>query len=98
MVRFGILGVVVLIAALALTNPNLEAHKSVVYASVAQQAIKNKLLGKIAADVLDSVDAFPLKYNNYFLFSTTTLHNESASFGLFSHVWKRDLHKATTDE
>ena len=96
MIRLGILALVVICAVLALTNPNHQTHKDIVYASAAARATDSKLLGKIAADVLGAVDVVPLKYHNYFLFSTTTLHDETASIGLFSHVWKKDL--STPDE
>jgi hypothetical protein len=101
MIRLGILALVVLCAVLALTNPNHEAHKDVVFTSAVARVTDSKLVGKIAADVLGSVDVVPLKYHNYFLFSTTTLRGETASIGLFTHVWKRDLSTrdpSTTDE
>jgi hypothetical protein len=96
MIRLGIFGFVVIVVVLALTNPGVDAHKAVVYASVAKNSIKNELLGKIAADVLDHIDALPITYNNYLFFSTTTIQGERASVGLFSHVWKMDLSTATT--
>ena len=95
MIRLGILVLVVICAILALTNPSIETHKDVVYTSAAAKVTKSELLGKIAADVLGSVDVIPLSYHNYLLFSTTTLDDETASIGLFSHVWKRDLSTAT---
>lgn len=91
MIRLGILAVVVICAVLAVTNPNHQTHKDIVYASAAAKATQSELLIKIAADVLGAVDVIPLTYHNYFLFSTTTLNGERASIGLFSHVWKEDL-------
>lgn len=91
MIRWGILILVVFCAVLALTNPNHQAHKDVVYATAAAKATESELLGKIAADLLGAVDVIPLEYHNYVLFSTTTLRDETASVGLFARVWKRDL-------
>jgi hypothetical protein len=45
------------------------------------------VLGKIAVDLLGNREVLPLTYNNYFLFSTTTLNEKTASVGLFSRVW-----------
>jgi hypothetical protein len=73
---------------LALTNPNQNVHRNVVYDSVAANATKNETLGRIAGDVLGHFDLIPLTYNNYFLFSTTTLRGETASVGVLSRVWK----------
>lgn len=94
MFRIGILGLIVICAMLALTNPSHETHKNIVYESAAAEMTKSEKLGKIAADLLGGVDVVPLNYNNYFLFSTTTLNNETVSVGLLSRVWKMDRSKA----
>ena len=95
MFRLGILGVVIVCGMLVFTNPSQETHKSVVYQSAATQATKSDMLGKIAADLLEGVNVIPLNYNNYFLFSTTTINGETASVGVLSRVWKLDRSTAT---
>ena len=69
----------------AVTNPSHETHKQTVYKSMAAEATA-AALGKIAVDLLGDVDVVPLQYHNYFLFSTTTLHGETKSLGVFSRV------------
>ncbi len=91
MIRFTIFLLVVLAAVLILTNPNQETHQQNVYASMAANSVKGDLLGKITADVLGTVDPMPLTYHNYYLFSTTTFEDQTASVGIFSRVWKKDL-------
>jgi hypothetical protein len=88
MFRLGILGLIVMCALLAFTNPSFDTHRQAIYKSAAAEATNSELLGKIAADVLGGVDVLPLSYNNYFLFSTTTLKGDTASVGLLSRVWK----------
>lgn len=48
---------------------------------------RSDVLGKIAVDLLGDKEVLPLKYNNYFLFSTTTLNGKTTSVELFSRVW-----------
>jgi hypothetical protein len=83
-------GLIVIVAAAVLvaTNPSLDAHKRVVCESVAMARTNSEMLGKIAADMLGDTKAVPLQYNNYYVFSTTTLNSRTASVGVFSHVWK----------
>lgn len=88
MFRIGILGLIVICSMLVLTNPSHETHKNIVYESAASEATKSEMLGKIASDLLGGVDVVPLNYNNYFLFSTTTLNGETVSVGVLSRVWK----------
>ena len=88
MIRLTVVGLMVLCAVLALTNPNQDAHRKAVYESVAASKTRSEVLGKIAADVLGNIDALPLTYNNYYLFSTTVLNGQTASAGIFSPVWK----------
>lgn len=85
---FIIIILIVVCAILAITNPGLDAHKKSVYTSVATDITKNKTLGKVAADLIGNRNVLPLTYNNYFLFSTTTLSDQRESFGILSKVWK----------
>lgn len=87
MFRLAIFGLTVFVVVLAVTNPSHETHKQTVYKSMAAEATSSPTLGKIAIDLLGDVDVVPLQYNNYFLFSTTTLHGETKSLGVFSRVW-----------
>ncbi len=82
-----VVALVGLCGALAVTNPNQDAHRKAYYASLATQTAKNEVVGRIAADILGDANVVPLKYNNYFLFSTTTLNNKTTSVGVFSRVW-----------
>lgn len=88
MIRLAIFGLVVLAVVLLVTNPSHETHKQTVYQSMATQATSSEMLGKIAVDMLGSVDVLPLQYNNYFVFSTTTLNGETKSIGVLARVWK----------
>ncbi len=88
MFRLGFLLLIVVGAVLFFTNPNHEAHKQVIYTATATQATNSETLGKIAVDLLGKTDVLPLTYNNYFVYSTTTLNGEVRSIGAFSKVWK----------
>jgi hypothetical protein len=88
MIRLCIVALIVICAVLAITNPSLDAHKKVVYTSVATDVTKSEALGKIAVDLLGDANVLPLTYNNYYLFSTTTLKDQTASIGTLSKVWK----------
>jgi hypothetical protein len=88
MLRLGMFGLVVVAIVLLVTNPSHEAHKQTVYTSMATEATNSEMLGKIAVDVLGKTDVVPLQYNNYFVFSTTTLNGETRSIGILSRVWK----------
>jgi hypothetical protein len=88
MIRLIGLGLIVLLAVMAITNPGQEAHKKVVYESIAASKTDSEVLGKIAADLLGNADVLPMTYNNYYLLSTTTVQGQMASVGVFSRVWK----------
>lgn len=87
MIRLGILGMIVLCAVSAFTNPAQDFHRKAVYTKVATEKAQSGLLGKIAVDLLGEHELMPLSYNNYVLFSTTTLNGEISSVGCFSQVW-----------
>jgi hypothetical protein len=87
-IRFCVVVLIVTCAVLAITNPGLDAHKKVVYTSVATDATGSEALGKIAVDFLGNENVLPLTYNNYYLFSTTTLKDHTASIGILSKVRK----------
>ncbi len=87
MIRLILVALIVLCGALAVTNPGQDAHRKAFYTSVGTEAVKSEVLGKMAADVLGDANIVPLKYNNYFLFSTTTLNGKTETVGLFSRVW-----------
>ena len=82
------LGLIILLAVLAITNPGQDAHKKAVYESIAASKTQSGFLGKIAADILGASDVLPMTYNNYYVLSTTTVQGQTASIGMFSHVWK----------
>ena len=60
-----------------MTNPNQDAHKKVVYESVAASKTHSEALGKIAADMLGNADVLPMTYNNYYVMSTTTVPRQN---------------------
>lgn len=88
MIRLTVLGLIILLVVMAVTNPNQDAHKKIVYESIAASKTNSELLGKIAADVLGNADVLPMTYNNYYLFSSTTVQGQTASVGILSRVWK----------
>ena len=73
---------------LAVTNPSQDLHRKAVYESVVAANTKHEVLGKIAAGVRAEKDSVLLQYNNYWIFSTTTLGGNTVSVGALSHVWK----------
>ena len=81
------LALMILLVVMAVTNPNQDAHRKIVYESVAASKTHSEVLGKIAADVLGNADVLPMTYNNYYLLSTTTVNGQTASVGIFSRVW-----------
>jgi hypothetical protein len=88
MLRLGFVALIVVALVLAVTNPGQETHKQAVYTSLATQATNSEMLGKIAVDVLGDRNIVPLQYNNYYLFSTTTLDGKTESVGAVARVWK----------
>ena len=90
MFRLAILGLIVIIALLALTNPNLEAHKNAIFESAAVEATDSPMLGRIAADVLEGLDVIPLTYHNFVVLSTTSCDGKTVSVGMVSRVWRLD--------
>lgn len=90
MIRLGIAAVIILCAVTAITNPGQDAHRKAVYTSVAIEKTNSDVLGKIAVDLLGDKEVLPLTYNNYFLFSTTTVNGKTSSVGLFSRVWSKN--------
>jgi len=88
MFRLGLVVLIVAGAVLFFTNPGHDAHKQVVYAATASEMTGSDTLGKIAVDLLGKTDVLPLTYNNYYVFSTTTLNDEVKSIGVLSRVWK----------
>lgn len=88
MFRLGFVALIVAGAVVLFTNPSHEAHKQIVYTATATQATNSETLGKIAVDLLGKKDILPLTYNNYFVYSTTTLNGDVKSVGALSKVWK----------
>ena len=86
-IRLGLAAIVILAAVLAITNPGQDAHRKVVYTSVAAEKTTSDVLDKIAVDLLGGREVLPVRYNNYILFSTTTLNGKTSSLGAFSRVW-----------
>ncbi|MDZ7619072.1 MAG: hypothetical protein U1E05_18850 [Patescibacteria group bacterium] len=87
MFRMGLLLIIVGCIVAAVTNPNLDDHKKVVYQNLPNQAGAEGLVAEIAGRVLGNVDPLPLSYHSYFLFSTTKFRDETMSVGLLTRVW-----------
>jgi len=75
---------------MAITNPDAEAHKKVFYANLPKEAGAKGVWQKLAGAVMENVDAIPLEYHNYFLFSTITLRDKTISYGLFNQIWEAE--------
>ena len=88
MIRLSVLALIILLGVMLVTNPNQDTHKKIVYESIAASKTKSEVLGKIAVDLLGNADVLPMTYNNYYVLSTTTVQGQTASVGMFSHVWK----------
>jgi hypothetical protein len=88
MTRFINLLLIIACIVLAVTNPSQDLHRKAVYESVVAANTKHEVLGKIAAGVRGEKDSVLLQYNNYWIFSTTTLDGNTVSVGALSHVWK----------
>ena len=86
MIRIGLLLAIAACVTLAIMNPGAEAHKEAVYDRLAQQAGVKGLLREMAGDLLGNVDVVPLKYHNYFLYSTMTFRDETVSIGYLNNV------------
>ena len=98
MFRVGILGLIVIAALLALTNPSLDSHKNVIYESAAAEATDSPMLGRLAADVLEGLDVIPLTYHNYVVLSTTSCDGKTVSVGMVSRVWRLDRDTTEPDQ
>lgn len=87
MIRLAFAMMIIAALVLAITNPGQETHRKAVYASLTAQATNSEVLGKIAVDMLGDRDIVPLQYNNYYVFSTTTLNGQRQSVGALARVW-----------
>ena len=81
---------VIICVAMAMTNPDTEAHKDVLYAKLLGEAGAKGGWWKLAGAVMVKLDAIPLEYHNYFLFSTVTLRDKTVSYGLFNQIWEAE--------
>lgn len=86
-IKLGIAAIVILVVVLAITNAGQDSHRKVVYTTVATEKAGSDVLGRIAVDLLGDREVLPVTYNNYYLFSTTTLNGKTSSVGLCSRVW-----------
>ncbi len=89
-----LLAVVVLVVAMALTNPSEETHKQAVYNALGEaisqqigsQGPVGALVGKAATTVARRLDLPIFEYHNYVLFSTTSIQGRTASVGILGQV------------
>ena len=82
--------IVVACTVLAVTNPGEEAHKDVVYNKLSGKVGMKGFLGEVAGNVLGNLNVIPLRYNNYFLFSTMTFRGDVVSVGFLKQVRATD--------
>ena len=82
-----LIAVLVLAGALYLTNPGQHAHEHLVASSFTAQTLGSDFLGKLTGNWLEDKHVLPLKYENYYLFSKTTLNGKTMSFGVLTKVW-----------
>jgi len=78
---------VIICIAMAVTNPDAEAHKKVFYANLPKEVGAKGLWQKLAGAVMENADVIPVEYHNYFFYSTMTLRDETISYGLFNQIW-----------
>ncbi|MBN2474902.1 MAG: hypothetical protein JXB62_09870 [Pirellulales bacterium] len=72
--------------ALVILNPGETVHKKALYQHMAGEAGMDGVLGDVAGDVLKGLDIVPLKYNNYFVYSTMTLQGDTVSVGFLNYA------------
>lgn len=78
-----------LAAALAMTNPNQEAHKQVVYAKMASDRGVGATVSRLAGEMLGDLDPMDCQYHNYVVFSTLTHKEQVVSVGMLNRVWEK---------
>ncbi len=87
MFRLGLLLILVACIVLAVTNPGMDVHKQAVYRNLPSHAGAEGLFGEIAGTMLGTLDPLPIRYHNYYLFSTTTFRDDTLSVGLLTRAW-----------
>lgn len=99
-----LIGVVTFLGALCVwlwtSNPKVEAHKAAIVSKLSETNDKS-LIGKAGSMLTSALSDLALdqtlEYNNYLLFSTTKIKllgkEETASFGIFGHVFTMDVVK-----
>jgi len=86
-----LLALAALAGGLFFTNPSDEAQRrAIAEAAVTKAAGGSDLAGKIAGNWASALDVMPLKYKNYYLFSTVTLNDKTKSIGVMNKVWVLD--------
>lgn len=76
---------IIILLALVVLNPNKEAHQKAIQADVKS---KNVLAGMLGGGWLKSK---AVKYDSYYLFSTTKIGDRLMSIGVATYVWTGDL-------
>jgi hypothetical protein len=61
-----------------------------VYEKLGNSAGMGGMLGEVAGGMLGKIDALPLTYENYYLFSLTKFRGDTLSIGLGNQVWPTD--------
>ncbi|NUQ64477.1 MAG: hypothetical protein HUU20_18585 [Pirellulales bacterium] len=95
MFRIGLVAILALAIAMAVTNPGQEAHKKAVYTAMATDVGTSGMLGNFAGAMLNDLDLVPYQYHNYLVFSTMTLKDEVVSVGALNNVWKSKTDKSS---
>jgi D-arabinose 1-dehydrogenase-like Zn-dependent alcohol dehydrogenase len=90
--RLGGLGIILILAAavaMAATNPSFEKHKAEIYRHARAEAAKEGFWATLRTrlgEAVDVLDAFPLEYRTYVVFSMTRHEGKIVSVGLFGSV------------
>ncbi len=87
MFRLGLLLILAACIVLAVTNPGMDDHKQVVYRNLPSHAGAEGFVAELAGRMLGTLDPLPIRYHNYYLFSTTTFRDDTTSVGLLTRVW-----------
>ena len=80
---------ILVIVALAATNPSEQTHRAKIVQAVHQSAVRDGFWGAVMAvtgGTDAAVDMIPLEYHNYLIFSTVSCKNDRVSIGFLGNV------------
>lgn len=86
--KIALILLIAVVAALAMTNPNQEAHKQAIYAGLAAERGAGTTISRLAGEMLGDMDPLAYEYHNYVVCSTLTREKQVVSVGMLSRVWQ----------